>query len=117
MKYKENEVIENIKLLYLITLLYYPRIQSSNIPRIICKALEIEDEELVTNVKVNCILEEAKLIKEGLIRKGYFDDVQKYYLPHIALMPKGFSKIMLTESDSEALNNMLKAFLEYKKNV
>ena len=115
MKYKENEVIENIKLLYLITLLYYPRIQSSNIPRIICKALEIEDEESITNIKVNCILEEAKLIKEGLIRKGYFSDVPKYHLAYVILTPKGFSKIMLTQTHSEALNNILKSFVEYCK--
>ncbi len=66
---------------------------------------------------MNCKLQEPTLITEGLIRKGYFDDVQKYYLPHIALTPKGFSKIMLTESDSEALEDMLKTFSNYKRSV
>ena len=115
--YKEKEIIENIKLLYLITLFYFPRQQSSQVPRIICKALEINDEDTMTGIKTNCILNEPGMINDGLIRKGYFKDVPKHYLPHIALTPKGLSQILLTKLDNKTLQSMIKSLSDYNKEI
>ena len=116
MNYKKQDVIENLELLYLITLIYYPRQQCGNIPKIICEILDMSDEETQTEILINCKLKEPKLINEGLIRKGFFDDVEKYYLPHYVLTPKGFSKILQTDPDIEPLNTLIQAFSQYNKN-
>ena len=116
MNYKEQDINDNLELLFLITLLYFPRLPRSDIPRIICKAFNIEDEKNQNDISACCILKQIELLETGYIRKGYIDCLEKYYLTHLILTPKGFSKIMMTNPNCEPLNTLLQAFSQFRKN-
>ena len=116
MNYKKEDVNDNLELLFLITLLYFPCQQRSNIPRIISKAFNIEDEKIQNKISAQCILIQIEFLEKGYIRKGYIDYLEKYYLTHLILTPKGFSKMLETDSNSEPFNTLLKVFSQFRIN-
>ena len=113
MRIREEDIKENIELLFLLTLVYFPCKRRYEIAKIICKALCIANENLALCVEVECIIKERELLGNGYISKCYFDDNKhRAYDSYLSLTAKG-KQVVLNNKQSISFNEMKKEIEEY----
>ena len=102
-KYKEEDIKENIEMLFLLSILLFSNKCRFDLGKIICKALKIEDEALIMCVEAECIIKEAKMLENAYVSKRYFDDDEHSAFDNYLLLTKKGEKALsenVSENDS-----------------
>ena len=117
MKYKEENIKENIEALFLQTLFYFPQKTGNEIAKIISNALNIEDETIIMYVEVECILIYIKLIDNGTISKCYYDDDKhKAYDSYLSIEAGDFQTLLNNTPKSDTFTQIQKELAAYARN-